>query len=302
MKAFSAARAALAASPTLSAVAFMVMASILMATMHAMVRAVSFGMDPFEIAFFRNLFGFLVLVPMLLRAGGRHLRTSRFGLHLLRGGINSISMLMWFTALSMIPLADATALSLTGPLFVTLGAMMFLGEVVRARRWAALIIGSSGALLIIRPGFEALNIGALLAIGGAAFAAGSKLVAKNLTRTDSATAIAAWVQLLMMVITFVPALFVWQGPTGEQWVLLIILGACGGLGHLCLTKAYAIADLSFAEPIVFFRMIWATVIGYLWFAEIPDIWTWAGAFLILSATTYIAHRERRIRKQAGSGS
>ncbi len=286
------------ASPAVMATAFMVLAGALFAFMHGTVRLVSFDLHPFVIAFYRNLFGFLVLVPLLMQGGAKMFMTKRLGFHSIRACINSMSMLCWFMALSLIPLADATALNLTGPLFVTLGAMVAFGERVRIWRWTALILGAIGALMVIRPGFEAVNIGALLAIAATALAAISKLFAKSLTRTEDPATIAAYVQFLMTPITLVVALFYWQWPTFEQLLGLVAIGALGSLGHLFTAKAYAIADLSFAEPIVFTRMIWATIFGYVAFSEIPDIWTWAGAVTIVLATTIISYRERVNKKAA----
>ncbi len=153
-----------ARNPTLLGIALVVVASALFAAMHASVRHVSGGMHPFEIGFFRNLFGFLVFVPMMARSGLKLLYTRRAPLHLFRGAINGGSMLCWFMALSLIPLADATALSLAGPLFVTLGAIFILGETVRRRRWIALGIGAIGTLIIVRPGFETISLGAMLVL------------------------------------------------------------------------------------------------------------------------------------------
>ena len=246
---------------------------------------------------FRNLFGFLVLVPLLLHGGIALFKTARFGMHSIRAVFNATSMLMWFTALSLIPLADATALSLTGPLFVTLGAIVAFGERVRLWRWVALGLGSCGALLIIRPGFEEIQIGMLLTVGSAAFAGISKLFAKSLTRTDDPTTIVAYLQFLMTPITLVPALFVWQWPTADQFIGLIAIGILGSVGHLFSVRAYAIADVSFAEPIVFTRMVFATIFGYVAFSEIPDVWTWAGAFTILAAATLNSWRERVARQR-----
>lgn len=285
------------ASPTIVAAAFMVLAGALFASMHGTVRMISFDLHPFVIAFFRNLFGFLTLVPLLLHGGPALFKTGRFGLHLCRSGINSLSMLAWFTALSMIPLADATTLNLTGPMFVTLGAIVAFGERVRFWRWTALGLGTLGALMVIRPGFEAINIGAILAIGSTALAAISKLMSKSLTRTDDPTTIAAYVQFLMTPVTLVVALFVWQWPTLEQFVGLVAIGVMGSLGHLFTAKAYSLADISFAEPLSFTRMIFATVFGYVAFSEIPDAWTWAGAITILVSATIISYRERLARQK-----
>ena len=139
--------------------------------------------------------------------------------------------------------------------------MIAFGERVRIWRWTALVLGAMGALMVIRPGFEAVNIGAILAVVGTALAAVSKLFAKSLTKTEAPTTIAAYVQFLMPPITLVAALFYWQWPTMEQLFGLMAIGALASMGHLFTAKAYAIADLSFAEPIVYPRMIWATIIG-----------------------------------------
>jgi len=286
------------ATPVLLAASFMILAGAFFAAMHGTVRLISFELHPFVIAFFRNIFGFLVLLPLLLRSGLVLLRTQRFGTHLLRAGVNSISMLTWFTALSLTPLADATALNLTGPLFVTLGAMVVFGERVRAWRWTALGLGALGALMVIRPGFEEVTLGAVLTVTSTALAAISKLFAKSLTRNEDPAAIAFYVQFLMAPITLIPALFVWQTPTLQQLLVLVVIGALGGLGHLFAVKAYAIADISFSAPLTFPRMVWATIFGYVAFSEVPDLWTWAGAATISAATTIISYRERRARRAA----
>ncbi len=287
---------ALPIPPSYLAAAYMVMAAALFASMHGTVRLVSADLHPFVIAVFRNMFGFMALIPLLLHGGIELFKTKRFGMHVVRAMFNSTSMLMWFTALSLVPLAEATALSLTGPLFVTLGAIVAFGERVRIWRLSALALGACGALLIIRPGFEELQIGMLLTIGSAAFAGISKLFAKSLTRTDDPTTIVAYLQFLMMLMTLIPALFVWQWPTAEQFVGLVAIGILGSAGHLFSVRAYAIAEVSFAEPLVFTRMVFATIFGYVAFSEIPDIWTWGGAFVILAAATLNSWRER-IAKQ-----
>ena len=277
--------------PTPCGIGMMIIASAFFASMHATVRYVSAEVHPFEIAFFRNLFGFLVFVPWLLRTGLVALRTERFPLHLGRAVFNSASMMAWFTALSLLPLADATALSLAGPLFATLGAMFLFGESVRAPRWIAIGIGFLGALVLIRPGFEAVSLGAVLVLASAISVSGSKLLVKSLARTDGTATIVAYVSLLMTPVTLIPALFFWQWPTLEQLVLLMAIGGLGSCGHLCFVQAYKLADLSVVEPVLFTRLIWAALIGFLWFSEIPNIWVWIGGGLIVGATSYIAQQE-----------
>jgi len=289
-------------SPTLLAVGYMLLAAGCLAAMHGFVRmaTTSFEMHPFIVVFFRNLFGFVVMLPFLLRGGAGMFRTTRPGMHLLRGFLNAGSMMMWFYALSLIVLADATALTLTGPMFVALFAILFLGERVGPWRWGAILVCALGAFCVVRPGFQEVSLGAMLTLGCVCLASLSKICAKKLTAVDDPATVAASVQLVMMVITLFPALFVWHWPSLEQFLLLALIGALGGFGHYSFTRAYSIADISFAEPIVFTRMIWATAFGYFVFAEVPDFWTWVGAVLIVCATSTLAHRERA-RKAPAAG-
>ncbi len=298
MKFPAALRRATPASPALAAAALMVLASAFIAVMHGGVRHISAEVHPFVIAFWRNVFGFLFFTPWFLRAGLRFLKTDRFTTHLARAALNATSMLLLFTALSLAPLADVTSLSLTVPLFVTLGGMAFFGETVRLRRWSALMLGVAGALVILRPGLQAVPLGLVLALASAVVASGSKLIAKGLTRTDSPAAVSAYVALLMTPMTLVPAAFVWQWPTAGELAMLAGIGGLASLGHLCFVKAYAIADISYAEPMVFTRLVFAALFGLVVFAEFPDRWVWIGAAMIIAATSYIAHRERRLQGAA----
>ena len=279
------------ARPGLAAVLLMLAASLALASMHGSVRFVSAGLHPFEIAFFRNVFGFCVLIPWLARIGPAAFATRKLPLHLVRGVLNGGSMLMWFLGLSLIPLAEATALSLASPLIATAGAILFLGEPVRGHRWLGLGLGVAGMLTILRPGFEEIGLGAAAVLLSAVLVTASKLIAKTLTRTESPTAIVAWLTLLMIPVTAVPAAFVWQTPTGLQLLMLLGIGALGSCGHLCLVHAYRLADVGLVEPLVFFRLVWAALLGFLIFAEIPDAWVWIGGLLIVAATTWLARRE-----------
>ena len=279
------------ARPGLAAVVLMLVASLALASMHGSVRFVSATLHPFEIAFFRNVFGFCVLVPWLMRIGLAAFATRKLPLHVVRGFLNGGSMLMWFLGLSLIPLAEATALSLASPLIATVGAILLLGEPMRGHRWVGLALGIAGMLAILRPGFAEIGLGAAAVLLSAVLVTASKLIAKTLTRTDSPTTIVAWLTLLMIPVTAVPAAFVWQTPTLPELLMLAGIGALGSCGHLCLVHAYRLADVGLVEPLVFFRLVWAALLGFLVFAEIPDAWVWIGGLLIVAATTHLARRE-----------
>ncbi len=286
------ARAA-AIPPPFAGFLMVILAAALFAAMHNTVRfvAVSGDIHPFEAAFFRNLFGLCVFIPFLVRHGLGVFRTRRLGLHLGRAGMNSISMLSWFTVLSLMPVADATALSLIGPVFVALLAIMILGERVGPRRWFGIGLALAGGLIIIRPGFVEIGLGTWLILFSAVVVSGSKLIAKVLSGTESAVTIVAMLTVLTVPIILVPTLFVWQTPTLEQLGLLFLIGILGTTGHLLFVQAYKLADISLVEPAIFTRMIWAALIGLVLFSEFPDMWTWIGGAVIVVGTTYIARRE-----------
>lgn len=285
--------AASAASPAVTGVVLMIMASAFLASMHASVRYISGDLHPFTIAFFRNVFGFCFLLPWLLRIGLLALKTNRLHLHMVRGLVNGSSMLCWFTALSLIPLADATALSLTSPLFATLGAILLLGERIRLHRVMGLVAGLLGMLVILQPGIVEISLGSMLVVGSAAFVVSSKLIAKELTRTDSTATIVAYLTLLMIPVTGIPAAFFWQTPTLDQFLVLLLIGGLGSLGHICFVQAYRLADVGLVEPIILFRLVWAALLGFMLFAEIPGVEVWIGGALIVGATTYVTRHEQR---------
>jgi drug/metabolite transporter (DMT)-like permease len=259
--------------------------------MHNIIRYVAADLHPFQIAFLRNLFGVLVFVPWFLAVGFGTLKTDRIGMHVARGAVNSLSMLTWFTALSLIPVADATSLALVGPVFVTLGAILVFRERVDAHRWTGIGVALLGALIIIRPGFQPVGLATLLILVATLSVSISKLMAKSLATTDGTATVVAYLTLLMMGFTVVPAMFVWQRPPFEHLALLALVGTFGTVGHLLFIKAYKLTDVSLVEPVMFMRMIWAALIGLILFAEFPDVWTWLGGAVIVAGNTYMARRE-----------
>jgi len=283
---------------TLTAVLTVVFAAALFASSHASVKYLTQDLHPFLVAFWRTLFSFLPFVPWIMRNGIGAMRTTRPGFHMLRAGVNASTVILWFFGLSLMPLADATALSLTGPLFAMMGAALFLGESVGPRRWSALVFGLCGALVIIRPGFETVSLGAVFVLLRGVSQGVNKVMMKSLTRTDDPGVIVAYALLLMIPIALVPSLFFWQWPSIEDYVILALAGALSALGNIMLVRGYKAIDVSLLEPITFTRLVWAALIGYLVFAEFPDYWTWIGGNMIVAATSFIAHREAVLKRAA----
>jgi drug/metabolite transporter (DMT)-like permease len=284
------------ASANLRDIVLMTVATAVFACMHSLVRYTSAELHPFEIAFFRNLFGLAAVLPLLLRAGRAGLVTRRPALQALRGAIGVVAMLAWFYGLSVVPIAEATALSFSSAIFGSLGAVVFLGERMRLRRWAAVFIGFAGTLMILRPGLAAVDAGALMVILSSISWAGSLLIVKALTRTDSNVSIVTWMAIMMTALSLPPALVVWRWPGVEQLLWLGLIGGLGTLGHLAAVQAFRQAEATAVLPLDFLRLLWTSLIGYLAFAEVPDLWTWLGGAVIFASTTYIAYREARLRR------
>jgi drug/metabolite transporter (DMT)-like permease len=284
--------AAAPGNAALAAILWMIGAAFFFSILSATIRHLTGELHPLQIAFFRNLFGLAFMLPWLARAGLGSLRTGRFGLYLWRTIIGLMSMFTWFWALALLPFAEAVALSFTTPLFATMGAALVLKERVRLRRWSATLLGFFGVLVIMRPGpAEALNIGAILVIVSCALSGATTLMVKDLLRTESSNAVVTYMVLLMTPISLAPALFVWSWPEPWTWAILIGMGLVATIGHICITHSYKLAEASAVLPYDYTRMIFAAAIGYLWFAEIPDLWTWVGAGIIAASAIYIAHRE-----------
>jgi drug/metabolite transporter (DMT)-like permease len=272
--------------------ALMLLATIGFTIAHTLVRSVSAHIHPFEVVFFRNFFGMFVVLPWLLRFGLKNtFRTQRLGLHLTRVLLAIISMTTFFYALSITPLARATALSFTAPIFGTILAIFFLGEVVRLRRWTAIFIGFAGTMVILRPGFEELDYGSLLVLSSTLFSAFALIDIKILGRTESTITMTSYMVVLLSPVSLIPALFVWQWPDMQQLAMLAGVGIISTLSLLLSTNALKLADTNVITPMEFFRLIWAAVLGFLAFGEIPTLYTWIGGVMIFGSMSYIAYRE-----------
>lgn len=274
----------------------MLAATAVLTCMHATVRHVSDGMHSFEIVFFRNLFGLVAILPLALRAGIGNLKSRQPGLQLLRSAFGLVAMFTWFYALSVVPIAQATALSFTSVIFGSIGAALLLGERMRLRRWSAVLAGFAGTLVILRPGFGDVDPAALIVVLSSICWAGALLTVKRLSATDSVVCIVTWNSILLTVLSLPVAIPVWVTPSTEQLLWLSLIGLLATLGHLAMTGAFKASDATVVFPVDYTRLLWATVIGYLAFGEIPDIWTWIGGTIIFTSTTYISYREATLRR------
>ena len=276
---------------------YMTAAAFCFALMNAIIRYTADSLDPLQIAFFRNLFALAFMLPWLWTQGLGGLRTRRLRLHIVRGLVGYLSMVLWFFAIALLPLAEAVALNFTVPLFVTAGAAVFLGEIVRARRWSATAIGFIGVLIILRPGFGEVSWVTSLPVLAAAVMAATALMVKSLSETESPSVIVLYMNLFLTPLSLIPALFVWQWPSWPVLGLLVLLGLFAVLAHLAFTRAYAKADASAVMPFDYARLPFVAIIGYLVFSEATDLWIWLGAAVIAGSAIYIARREATVAKE-----
>jgi drug/metabolite transporter (DMT)-like permease len=278
---------------------WMIASCALLAGLSALGRHIAhLGIDPLQIVFCRLVFAWMCMLPWLVRRGIGSLGTSQIKLYLLRACISMCAMTTWFYALAMIPIGEVTALSFLAPLFTTIGAALVLGEVVRLRRWTATLIGFCGALIIIRPGMAEMSLGSWFALGSAVFMGTSALIIKTLTRGDDPWTVVFFSHLIMIPMALIPALLVWTWPTPEVWLFLLATGPVAVAGHLFLTKAFSVTDVSIVAAVDFSRLPFAVLIGWLAFGELSDIWTWAGALVIFTSSLYIVRREQQLQTAA----
>ena len=275
----------------------MILATISLACMHGMVRHLGGELHPFVIAFYRNLFGLAAILPLLLKVGMRGLYTAHPRIILLRGVSGIIAMLTWFYSLSTVPTAEATAMSFTAAIFSALAALIFLGEKVHLRRWAAIFGGFFGVVIVLQPNTDNFNPHMLLILVSCFFWGLSVTMVKYLTRTDTSTSIVAWMSILLTIMALPPALLYWQWPNIDQYLLLGTMGILATIGHLAMARALSLAETTAVMSIDFMRLIWAALIGIYFFGDGFDIYTWIGALIIFGSGLYIIFRESVVKKR-----
>lgn len=256
------------------------------------------GMDPMQVFFFRNLSSLVWMLPLLAWRGLDLMRTSQLRLYGLRVSLSFVSMLSFFHAIALIPIGEVTAISFLSPLFGTVAAVVMLGEVVRARRIAALAVGFLGAMIMLRPQTGGLGAGEMLALLSAFCVGIIGPLVKQLTGKDDADRIVFLTSLIMTPLSLVPALLVWQWPPLSIVPALMLLGLCAVLGHMTLVRAYAAMEASLVMTFKFSRLPFAVLLGYLAFGEAIDAATWLGAAIIFASAAYVTRREAQIAARA----
>ena len=279
-------------------VALAIASTLTAALMASCVKFLSSDLNPFIICFYRCLLGLIFLLPFVARNKFQALKSNNIKLQFTRSMINIVSMICWFSALGMMQLEKATALGFTTPLFTTVLAVFFLGEIIRLHRTAALILGFIGILVIIRPGYIPFEYGALLMLIASLSFSFVLILVKRLSGIDTNLTIIFYHLLFMTPVFFIMSLFFWESITFNQLLIFSILGIAGLLSHWCMTQSLKMSDTTFVMPLQFTKLIWVSLIGFFIFSEMPDFWTWIGGVIIFVSVIYITYRESFIKKDA----
>jgi drug/metabolite transporter (DMT)-like permease len=284
---------------------WMTATGLLFILLNTIMKRLSHELDPWLVGFLRYLMGALVMLAPMLRLGARALWPKAPGLQFVRGLFHAGGMMLWFAALPFVTLAELTAIGFSGPLFICLGAVLFLGERMTGARWAAVAIGFAGVLLVLKPwgsgGFAGVSPGMLLMLASAPVFAGSFLVAKALTRHDRSDVVVLWQHLWVSVLLAAFALAYWTAPTPAQWGLLLACGFLGAGGHYCMVRAFRVADISAVQSVKFLELVWAAILGWIVFGTAPAGATVAGGLVILASTLLLARHESRLSAVARRG-
>jgi drug/metabolite transporter (DMT)-like permease len=255
------------------------------------VRLAGANIDPVQMTFFRYATGTVLLTPLFLRAGADALKTRKLGLHIGRAIIASIAQAGAFYAVVHLYLADATAISFSRPLFMTFLAVVILGEVVGWRRWMATAAGFIGVIVMVRPGQSAIHDAWMVALASALVFALALILIRKLSATEPPIRILFYYQLSGLVVFIGPAAWVWKAPTWYEWPMLLTIGVLTTLAMVCFVRGYAAGEASILGPMEYTRLIFAALLGFFVFVEVPSVWTWIGAAIIVASTIYIARVE-----------
>ena len=260
----------------------------------AMIRLLSAEVESVQTAFFRAFFSVLLLAPMILTGRVKPWQSQRIQGHFWRTAMGTTSMVLGFYAVSMLPLADATALAFSQPLFSVVLAALVLREKVRWRRWSATIVGFIGVLVMVRPGSGSLQPGAAVALLNALASATSILLVRRLSDSEKPLMILTQFALFSTLLLAGPAIWFWKWPSAWGWALAIGVSISATIGQYFWVQAFAVGEMSAVAPFDYLRLPFAVFVGWMIWSEMPVIWTYVGAAIVIASALYIAYRESQI--------
>lgn len=278
---------------------WMVLGGLSLVIMAVLIRHLAPRFSVLEMIFLRSVVSLMLILPWAIRQERAQLATRRLPLHAARNLIHYVGNIGWFIGVTLVPLADLSALQFTVPLFTVLMAAIVLREAIGRHRWIATAVGFLGMLVIVRPGFAVINTGTIALLVSALFYATSQTATKMLSRTEPANRVVFYMALVFVPVSAIPAAFNWVTPGWSDIVPIFLLGVTGYTAHFCIVRAFAAADASFVIPFDFLRLPMSALFGFVLYLEKPDLWTLLGAAVIFGATWYNAVHETR--RPAGAG-
>jgi drug/metabolite transporter (DMT)-like permease len=276
----------------------MVVTTLLFVCVTGIVRHVGQEVPAVVGAFIRYLAGALMMLPFMGAVLRRPPSRGVMGGYLIRGIVHGVGVMLWFYAMARIPIAEVTALGYVAPIFVTVGAALFLGERMHLRRLLAVGAGIAGALVILRPGFEEISLGQIAQLCAAPLFAASFLIAKRMTRAEDPAVIVGMLSIFVTIALAPAAIWQWSDPSWTQIGWLALTAVFATAGHYTMTRALAAAPITVTQPVQFLQLVWATILGIVAFGEPLDPWVILGGAIVVGAATYISYRERAAARQA----
>ena len=283
--------------PNVQGALWLVSGGFIFTSTSAMIRLLSTEIESVQTAFFRAAISVILLLPMIAAGRVKPWHSKRIVGHFWRTAMGTASMVLGFYAVSMLPLADATAIAFSQPLFSVVVAVLIVGEKVRWRRWSATVIGFAGVLIMARPGEGSLQLGALVALANAAAVSISILLVRRLSDSETPLMILTQFAIFSTILLTVPAILVWRWPDLWGWVLAVGIAVSATVGQYFWVQAFKAGEMSAVAPFEYMRLPFAVFVGWLIWGEMPVIWTYVGASIVIGSALYIAHREHQLARE-----
>ena len=276
---------------------WMLLTGLMFVAVIGIVKYIGHDLPPAQAAFLRYILGLVFLIPMLGPLFRANLSRHQITLFGWRGLAHALGVTLWFFAMTKIPIADVTAMNYLSPIYVTIGAALFLGEKLAFRRILAIVVALIGALIILRPGFREVSIGHIAMLGTAVLFAVSYLIAKRMADQVSPVVVVAILSIMVPIGLAPFAIAQWVTPTFSQLLWLFLVAAFATIGHFTMTLAFRAAPLTVTQPVTFLQLVWATALGVFVFAEPVDGWVVFGGLVILASVSFITWRESVLKRK-----
>ena len=277
---------------------FLIIISIIFGTlMGTFIKLAQEELNVFTTGFLRFFFGFLIIIPYILKTKFEVFSTKNLKIHILRSALNLPAMLLGFAALAMLPLEKMTAIHFIVPIIVTILAVIFLKEKIYLYRSIALVMGFLGMLIILRPGIIDISIGIYMALISSLIWSVVIILTKKVSKDDSAITILSHQYVYMSLFSFPLVIYFWDQPSLKTIIFILCAAMSGTILHIALNHAYKLVDVTMTQPYSFLGLIVSSIIGYFVFSDKPDFYTWLGASVIFCGVLLISYRELQLNKE-----